>query len=66
MSATEASTVSNIVPMVMGNLSQRQVISPKTAAVANRRLRICRIVIGCLKSGCTHGSEREDDERPDQ
>src|SRR6476469_6521615 len=43
----ETSTVSSMVPMVIGNLSQRELSSPKTAAVPNNRLRISRVVIDC-------------------
>ncbi len=43
----ETSTVSSMVPMVIGNLSQRELTRPKTAAVPKRRLSISRVVINC-------------------
>ena len=49
MSAPDATTVSSMVPTVMGSLSQRTLIMPKTAAMAKRTQRISRVVMSCSR-----------------
>lgn len=48
MSTDEITTVSSMVPIVTGSRSQRELTRPNTAAVANNRLNIARVLMRAL------------------